>query len=173
MTEPICTNLRLQPKSLMRICMRTLKANPRYINNTILPLELVERLHNFILHNNSNCCKYTDYIVTSINNISAIFDQQGSIVINPRRTKLYHNNMHKYELLTKLHAFIFDLNNEYCRDLVQQYNILLTNQVGSIYKDTPYAIKMANINPIILKQLLEKNRGIVITNVPKHYLGRY
>ena len=164
----IRSNLRLQPKSLLRICMHILKANPEYINNDILPLELVDSLQAFITYKlNGRRCNYQDYILTTDHIISnSFYNYCDRGFINPRIHKVYDWCMPINVVLRILKAKKLSLCEKSCRRLKKAYSKL----VPSVH--TQVVVKIVNINPIVLKRILLKNYCIVISDVPKYYLSR-
>ena len=156
----------MQPKSLLTICMRTLQKNHRYINMTILPIELAERLNKFIKMDSDNTInnKYNDYIMMQSNTLITACDALSPIQINPLCSKIYDttviNNdkfIYVYYVLYPSHYDSLIFGNEYLNNIAKLFS---GDSAGLIIID------IKKINPILLQYLFERKLCIYCPDIP-------
>ena len=152
----------MQPRSLLRICMRVLKSNYRHINMTILPIELAEQLNNFITYkvDDEPTYQYNDYIVTHLESIRDAMKESISI-------KPYLD----YESCTDDDASVDDttislaLNARSFLDVNFQYR----SWYEKINYGDEFSLQIINIsivNPALLQYLLTNSKCVYWPDVP-------
>ena len=150
---------RVEPRSLLSTCIKVLKNNHKYINMTILPVEVAEKLNKYINATptfnmfNFDRLQYTDCIITTRLVLCDACAKFIPIQINPNRP-----HIQTYSTYLSMHLF----------DYLSVSNKFLMDKFGNYFPNAVmvYAIKLSNINTTILKYLFENKLCIYVHDMP-------
>ena len=167
------------PQSLLTICMHTLQKNYTRINMTILPIELAERLNEFMKMDPANIInnEYKNYIIINTDKLIDAADILSPIQLNLQKAAIYDTRDIKYEYCHKYKCIYKALKQTQCCDLNHGYKYW--RRIAKPYYPCEYwsdiSSKMSivdaeKINPVLLQYLIKHKLCVYCQNIPAAYI---
>ena len=153
----------IQPASLLTTCMKVLRENLSRANMTILPTDLADKLSQYLrCGSDTTEISYHNCIAIDYTNLCYSFSKLSPIKVNPNAKLIYEPHIHPSKVVECLHVTpVF--RNKYKRlyKFVKQH-------IDTRDRYNVYVIKLSNINPIVLKYMLEHKHCFYIPDVPSY-----
>jgi hypothetical protein len=172
-------------QSLVDICCGVLDCNPKFINMTILPQELVDKLYGRLKYDCTPNKRYTKVLITTT---QMIYDtckmNQDLYILGTKIADIIYNVNHDYNQIGPKNStdeYLYDIlyYTDMCCHFTQSHYDKLKNKSGIVkllydgYIDLYVASKLSNQNWVILNYAEYGSVGVFISKLISNnfYLG--